>query len=367
MASFNLGKIKGDKGEKGDIGPKGEKGEKGDIGERGTDGFTPVFSIAQTSTLPHDSDAYVELDNSDEQNPVLKFYIPRGKDGNDASGDMPSAQYDKNQRKTDIYEYADKLAENSFKKDGGAFIGQVKAYVSGPEEICVRNVSVAEVLPSNAKNGDICVLTKKKSNITLKDLGLGSCVLIKENGVDREYMVFSNNTRHSGKTELLRKNLLNSRVVYEKSNVSKYTQSDVDIFLNSVFINSLDECVRSELTETMIEQNVFRKVYIASREETSSFNYYDNNSFKAQTDSGGYGTYWTRTPTGETSVYCYNDAGNGTVFSVTGMLFARPVIVLPCDTCVENADTASGMGYRLLEGKGGIYIFKNGEWSECEL
>ena len=33
MASFNLGRIKGDKGDKGDTGAKGERGEKGEKGD----------------------------------------------------------------------------------------------------------------------------------------------------------------------------------------------------------------------------------------------------------------------------------------------------------------------------------------------
>ncbi len=367
MASFNLGKIKGDKGEKGDIGPKGEKGEKGDRGERGTDGFTPVFSVAQAQSLPYDSEPYVELDSSDAQNPVLKFYIPRGKDGLDASGDMQSAQYDKNQRKTDIYEYADNLAEASFKKEGGAFIGQVKAYVSEPEDACVRNVSVAGALPINAKNGDVCILTKKKSDITLKDIEPGSTVLIKENGVLREYIVFSNNTRYSGKVELIRNNLLNDSVSYNKSNIKAYSQTDIDVFLNSVFINSLDERVRNKLCEVQVENNLSRRIFLASREEISGFASFKDNSFKAQTDSGNGGVYWTRTPAGEITVYCYNIEGESTILTANEKYYVRPVIVLPCDTCVENSDTGSGMGFKISEDKGGIYIFKNGEWSECEL
>ncbi len=367
MASFNLGKIKGDKGEKGDIGPKGEKGEKGDRGERGTDGFTPVFSIAQTQSLPYDSEPYVELDSTDAQNPVLRFHIPRGKDGNDASGDMQSTQYDKNQRKTDIFEYADKLSEDSFKKTGGTFIGQVRAYVSEPEDICVRNFSVAETLPTGAKNGDICVLVKKKSNITLKDIELGSTVLIKEDGALHEYIVFSNDTKYSGSTALLRKNLLNSSVVYEKDNTNVYSQSDVDIFLNSVFINSLDERIRNELKQVQVEPNMFRSVFIASREDINSFNYFENGSAKSQADNGSGGVYWTRTRSGETGVYCYNTVGDSTVFNASGNYFVRPMIVLPCETYVENADTSSGIGFKVPDNRGGIYIFKNGEWSECEL
>jgi len=137
--------------------------------------------------------------------------------------------------------------------------------------------------------------------------------------------------------------------------------------LNSVFISSLDESVRSKLTDALVEPNTSRKVYIASREELSSFNYFEGNTLKAQTDSGNNGVYWTRTPAGESSVYCYNTAGESAIFGAAESRCVRPVIVLPCDICVENADTGSGMGYRLLDGMGGIYIFKNGEWSECEL
>ena len=98
MASFNLGRIKGDKGDKGDPGIKGDKGEKGDRGERGergSDAPIPVFSVGTTSTLPSSMEAYVEIKTEDSENYVLNFSIPKGKDGNDASGDMNKSVYKK--------------------------------------------------------------------------------------------------------------------------------------------------------------------------------------------------------------------------------------------------------------------------------
>ena len=94
MASFNLGRVKGDKGDKGDTGAKGErgeKGEKGDTGARGIDGRTPVFAVGETVTISPEEEAHVELNSDDAENPVLSFYIPRGHDGRDAMGDMLSA------------------------------------------------------------------------------------------------------------------------------------------------------------------------------------------------------------------------------------------------------------------------------------
>ena len=75
MASFNLGRIKGDKGDKGDTGAKGDKGERGERGEKGSDAPIPVFTIGDTKTLPSSEEAYVELNTEDMLNPVLIFSV----------------------------------------------------------------------------------------------------------------------------------------------------------------------------------------------------------------------------------------------------------------------------------------------------
>ena len=367
MASFNLGKIKGDKGEKGDIGPKGDKGEKGDRGERGADGNTPVFSIAQTETLSPDKDAYVELDSTDSSNPVLKFYIPRGNDGNDAFGDMQSAQYDKNGKKTDIFEYADKLSEGTFKTGGGTFTGEVKAHSSLPEDICVRNISIGDALPGAAKNGDVCVLARKRSDITLGDLAPGSILLIKENGSYSEYYVMAKDAYSQNSTFLMRKNLLSNVVAFSKDNSNGYSQSDLDIYINTVVFNSFEGTIRDKMMSALIEGNLNRKIFAPSNEDLTFFNSFEGGNPKANVDGALSGVYWLRRKSGDSSVYCVNDSGSLTTSLPKVLHHTRPAFVLPSDIQVENAETSDGVGYKILEEKGGIYVLKNGEWSECEL
>lgn len=367
MASFNLGKIKGDKGEKGDIGPKGDKGEKGDRGERGADGNTPVFSIAQTETLESGTDAFVELDSSDASNPVLKFFIPKGRDGNDAFGDMQSAQYDKNGRKTDIFEYADKLSESAFKKDGGTFTGEVNAHSSLPEDICVRNISIGNALPGAAKNGDVCVLTKKISDITLGDIEPGSTLLIKENGSYHEYYVIAKNSYLQNGTALMRKKLLNNTVIYSKENSSTYSQSDIDMFLNTVVFNMFDGSIRDKMMYVPVESNLNRKIFLPTSTDITPLTNFEEGTYKANIDGGSAGTYWTRKIIGSANVYCVDTAGAFLSSSAARSYYIRPMFVLPSDIQVENTEVSSGIGYKLSEDKGGIYVLKNGEWSECEL
>lgn len=117
MASFNLGRIRGEKGDTGLSGEKGEQGERGAQGPQGVMGFTPVFSVKETNTIGESEGARVEMDSSNPQNPLLSFFIPKGADGKDALGDMISSIYDSQQKKSDVFEYADSLFEGSMKKE----------------------------------------------------------------------------------------------------------------------------------------------------------------------------------------------------------------------------------------------------------
>lgn len=367
MASFNLGKIKGDKGEKGDIGPKGEKGEKGDRGEKGTDGNTPVFSIAQTQTLGSGEDAYVELDSTDIQNPVLKFFIPKGKDGNDAIGDMQSALYDKNDRKTDVYEFAENLFESTFKKEGGIFTGQVKAYISLPQDICVRNICISNSLPNSAQNGDICVLLKRESDITLADVDIGKILLIKEEDSYHEYIVVARDTYSEKGTVLIRKNLLKDGVLYDKNNRSYYSQSDLDTFLNTIVFQLFDENVKSNMLSVSVEQNTTRRVFVPSTVDISNLSGIEGATTKTIIDDGESAIYWTRRREKDGYVFCVDADGYFVSLSANQTHYVRPMIVLSSDLQVQNVDVQGGIGYKISEEKSGIYNFKDGEWSECKL
>ena len=74
MASFNLGRIKGEKGDAGIPGERGTQGERGAQGAQGVSGFTPVFSVKEIITVEDNESARVEIESSDIKNPLLTFF-----------------------------------------------------------------------------------------------------------------------------------------------------------------------------------------------------------------------------------------------------------------------------------------------------
>ena len=227
MASFNLGRIKGDKGDKGDTGPKGErgeKGEKGDTGERGADGRTPVFTIGETMTISPDEEAYAELDTTDIENPVLSFHIPRGHDGRDAMGDMLSAVYDSEGKGEDFYKYADSLFEKSLKKDEGTIEKLTVGETDGKSAV-VRNISMRSSLPETAVEGDICIITEEENSKKLGDCEVGSTMLIEENGEDTEYTIIAKDYHGENSITLMRKNVPPLGIKFSYQNRDTYCNS----------------------------------------------------------------------------------------------------------------------------------------------
>lgn len=114
---------KGEKGEQGEQGPqglKGEKGDKGDKGEKGTQGergLQGIQGIQGEQGIGIQSIAFKEATAGGNVYTVTltdgnayEIVAPRGAAG-EGSGDMLSAVYDKNNKATDIFAYADKKAK----------------------------------------------------------------------------------------------------------------------------------------------------------------------------------------------------------------------------------------------------------------
>ena len=136
----------GEQGIQGEPGPKGEKGDKGEVGAtgpavvpsvdaegvmsfalqdtpvlpdpvsvrgpQGDTGAVPNITVGTVSTLPPGSSATVtRQEGSTNENPVLDFGLPAGRDG-EGSGDMVAAVYDPTNKAQDIFAYADTLVNN---------------------------------------------------------------------------------------------------------------------------------------------------------------------------------------------------------------------------------------------------------------
>lgn len=370
MASFNLGRIKGDKGDPGERGPKGDtglKGEKGDKGDNGRDGMTPVFSIGETATLSSSEEAHVELDYKDPQNPVLSFYIPRGKDGKEAMGDMIKTIYDTQGIGTDIYEYARNLVDSCVKISGGTLEGALKAAESVISEGAVRNISVAYELPQSGAEGDICIILSDDNSKKLGECNPGDIMIIKENDEDTQYIVVAKDYHTDNSVTLVRKYLYPVKSYYDYSRRGKYFMSDIDVFLETIYRNSLPDRVKNSLMSVAIIKDVYRHCFILDRLDCYNIDYFKSNLIAYDKETGSAGMYITREISSHGYVTTITTSGELSSVTQYSESYFRPTIVLPADFPVVNIDKGDIPTVTLRNIRCGIYVCLKGEWKECAL
>ena len=367
MASFNLGRIKGDKGDKGDAGPKGDEGDRGERGERGSDARIPVFTIGETRTLPSSEEAYVELNAEDIENPVLNFSIPRGHDGKDADGDMNSAVYDSEGLNQDIFAYARSLVDTCIKKDGGSLYGALNAGENPLELPCVRNVSIASTLPENGANGDICIIIEKQSGKKLGECTTGTTLLVEEGDEEQEYIITGKNFHGTNTVTLLRKNLTDIELPLDINTRMSYAMCDTDVFLETMYTKLFSQRIKKLLLPVTIENGFMRRCFLPSYGELDSMEYFSSTEQRRASKKGSAirSLYFTRSITNNTNGYGVLDTGEFTTFKKSGQYPLRPSIVLPYDTVVENTEYGASPTVKLSNSSGGIYVFSDGEWKEC--
>ncbi len=364
MASFNLGRIKGEKGEAGISGERGEKGERGVQGAQGVMGFTPVFGVKEVITAENSESARVELDSSDIKNPLLTFYVPKGKDGKDALGDMISSIYDSKGKKSDIFEYADTLLKSAMKKSGGEFSGKVKAYSMSEEELCIRNIAVAKNFPEDACLGDICIVTKRESSITIGEQEIGTKLIVMENGIETPYLIVDKNIFGEGMVGLIRNEILPVKSFYDRAGSTDYSLSSVDIFLETIYPRSLEKKFLNKLVGIDIYNTGKRKIFLPGNGNLLDYEYFSKNSRAARMTGGSYSPYWIRGTYGNNNTII-NSQGEAEGLRVTERCGYRPMLVLNSETCVENIEFESAHAVRLPDEKCGIYIFDGEVWKEC--
>ncbi len=369
MASFNLGRIKGDKGDRGDTGPKGDtglKGDKGDKGDNGRDGMTPVFSVGETVTLSSSEEAHVELDCKDAQNPVLSFYIPRGKDGKDALGDMIKEVYDTEGIGTDIYEYARKLADDCVKISGGTLGGALKAADCALSEGAVRNISVLSDLPQSGADGDICIIFRDNNSKKLGECNPGDIMIIKENDEETPYIVVAKDYHTKNSVTLVRKYLYPVQSYYDHSRRGKYFMSDIDVFLETIYRNTLPDRVKNSLMSIETIRNIYRCCFLLDRSDLNNMDYFDSN-LVANVKGIGSAVYITREINSQGKVTCITTTGALSTVTQSSENYFRPAIVLPSDFPVANIDDGDTPTVALHNTRCGIYVCLKGEWKECAL
>ena len=366
MASFNLGRIKGDRGEMGPVGETGPKGDKGDKGDNGTDGSTPVFSVGKTETVPSSGEAYVEINTDNPENPVLSFYIPRGKDGQDASGDMLSAIYDEEGIKKDIYKYANELFSQALKISGGILAGELKASESELSEGLVRNISVRSSLPESAANGDICIILYESDAKKLGNCATGTVVLLEEQGNETEYLIIGKDYHKTGGVTLVRKKLAPYKQCFDLGSRSAYPLSDIDITLETTYKNLYSKNIRDILVTVTLDSSCYRQCFMLSQLDLINMEYFTDASKRIarEENSNSAEPYFTRSFSGK-NVYTVGTAGNFETIAQSISSCYRPAVVLPADLVVANTVYNNSPAVKLPDTKSAVYIFCDGEWKEC--
>ncbi len=363
MASFNLGSIRGPKGDKGDTGEKGGTGAAGRTGAKGTDGNTPVFEVAGVETVDSCMGANVYVDSSAPENPKLYFSIPKGKDGKDASGDMNKSIYDTAGISEDIYRFSEKLFEKALPISGGILSGKLKAYISPLEEGCVRNILFSPTLPQSGSDGEICFL-KSNNTRTLYENPIGSVLLLQEGEKTEEYIVIAKDFHAEGGVTVVRKYVLDNFSYFDYNGRDSYFLSDIDMYLNSVFVRRFSNAVRKGLIWAELDDYDKRTCFLPSTRDIRAIEYFKDNPFGTVTKSGKSWNAMTRTLDDINRVLCATTTGTTISQRQREKLSVRPMLVLPGGLEVVNVIESSNSAMRLCVETEGIYFCENGIWKE---
>ena len=365
MASFNLGRIKGDKGDTGPKGTQGEKGDRGETGAKGSDGITPVFSVGGVETVDFSQSASVVIKNDNPANPKLFFHIPRGKNGIDAMGDMQKAVYDKEGRETDFYEFAQNLQGQCLLKSGGSLSGKLIASPSAYTQRCVRNVMVAQSLPDDCADGDICIITSSNIGVKIGEYIVGSTILLREDEKDERYIVVAKDYHGKDTVTLMRKYLLDEAECFDYNRRNRYVGSYIDLFLDAVFKKRFPDSFTKNLKSTDVGSMYKRQCFIPSREELEGMSYFSENDKLAYTiDSEIPRTYMTRTVGNSKNIYCVSDSGKYVLCDMTEPVYYRPFVVVPSDMIIINEVSDGETVSKFCGTSGSIYIYSGGEWRD---
>ena len=358
MASFKLGRIKGERGD------SGAKGDRGDIGAKGEQGPVPVLTVESVQTVDSREDATVEINSADPLNPKLLFRIPKGLDGKDAFGDMAESIYDTEGKKTDIYKFADELFKKCLLKTGGVVSGKLMVSDAPANENCVRNIIFSSTLPESAAEGDVCFIVPKSSESTLDSSSTGSVLLIKEDDEEAEYIVAHKEYHKAGTVTLVRKHLVGYSEYFNYPVREGYGCSNIDLMLENVHTKLFPEFVQKQLVAVKIEGAYKRRCFLPSVSELSGIEYFKNNGIIAKTKEGlSKDYYMTRTLTEKKTVTSVSNKGELVPVSQTTKTYFRPIIVLPGGFKVDNF-LHQGNAVMKPVSSAEARFFNNGEWKE---
>ena len=284
-----------------------------------------------------------------------------------ASGDMLASVYDAGGMKTDIFRYADSLFADCVKLSGGQLTGGLKAAESSLGDGYIRNISIGEVLPENALNGDICVLVRDENAKKLGECFPGSIMLIEEAGQEVEYILVAVNYHGNNTVTLVRKNLAPYKHYFDTKAREEYAASEIDILLETIYSNFFPERIRKNLLTVELDGAMRRRCFLLSYYEMNNIDYFATaeSRIALRDNLVSQEPYITRSITGNRTVYTVKDTGAFSTASQTASVYYRPAIVLPSDLTVINTTHKSLPAIKLPAQKYGIYVYLEGTWKEC--
>ena len=229
--------------------------------------------------------------------------------------------------------------------------------------------------------GQMLFNTDKERNLTISNIAYdvnkksGYTIYLSENEILTPYLVLTND--YDGNVLLVRKHLLDELKPYKNENQSHvpsyYEGSQIDIYLNDIFFNSLAASIKEKIVDSTVmitdiesigfegtdTYSIQRKIFLLSYTETAQeespvdavegtpLRFFKDNidAVRSTLSSGEYMSWWLRTP--DTSsfniVYGISPDGYVGVCSVGGAEGTydngvRPAFCLPKDTVIHKGD-----------------------------
>lgn len=195
----------------------------------------------------------------------------------------------------------------------------------------------------------------------LSEKSAGSIVTIKENGSVTNFLVLIHGYPASGRTLLLREDLYGN-LQWNTSDVATYSGSYIDNWLNSIYLNLIDEKIRDLIAEVSIQYGVAggnstissmnRKVFLLSGKELGSDDfrfqlelgetipYFDSQSKRIAYLSGVPSVWWLRSVSSRVDDSAYIVTINGIIGSLESCSSSqgvRPAFTLPSDVDVSDS------------------------------
>ncbi|WP_066454618.1 DUF6273 domain-containing protein [Anaerotruncus rubiinfantis] len=179
------------------------------------------------------------------------------------------------------------------------------------------------------------------STIAASDAATEQILMLPEQGIPVKFILLKHDYENSGRSLVLRKDLYDERPF--DSNSYSYNGSDIDIWLNGIYLDYIDTEIRHQITPISIPSKtstISKQVFLLSLTEFGCSNssasiegvaisYFGSNARRVAYLNNGRRAYWIRT----SNANCFMIGSNGayTVASCYNIMGSRPAFTLSAD------------------------------------